>query len=190
MKKLILIALTSILTACNLTTYTYTDSSSKSTSTSHKGSSTTQTGTSDLDRGQFVGKWACETDGGSVGTSNKVILNQNGKTDYVGQVTVPKNEPMFQYEVQRTGTWSLTNDVLSYIFTNSNVQRANTPEMLRTIKTSADINAAENEFFAELKTATQNSNGKPVNMVVSDFTGDAFKITQKNRFGHCVRVTD
>lgn len=190
MKKLLLIALTSFLTACNLTTYTYTDSSGQSTSTSHKGSSTQTGGKSDLDRSQFVGQWACETDGGKVGTSNKVALSQDGQAKYVGQVTVPKDAPMFQYEVQRTGTWSLIRDELSYVFTNSTVQRANTPEMLRVIKTSADINAAENDFFAELKTATQNSNGRPVNMTVSDFTGDAFRITQKNRSGQCVRVTD
>ena len=147
---------------------------------------------SSVSRQYFVGKWACEMNGGNIGSSNTVKLAKDGYADYVGTLAIPKEDPLFQYQLERIGTWAFANDILTYQFSKSNFTRAHTFEMLKKIKTDKNLNAEENTTFDGLSAQMNNSSNRPVSLAVSDFTDQSFVITQKlpemTRTGICQRV--
>ena len=83
-------------------------------------------------------------------------------------------------------------NTLFYIFTQSSVERAHTSDMLRKIKTSKELNATENEYFAAVKSQMTKADQKPISLAVSDFTTQSFTIKQTvaetARTGRCVRA--
>lgn len=187
MKKIILATLISFLTACTLPLTQKTEAPVEEVPAPQQPAKPV------LDRTHFIGDWQCEMDGGKVGTSNKVKLSEDGHTTYLGTLKMPKDEPLLQYTIKRTGTWAFADNVLSYAFTKSSVERAHTYEMLRKIKTSKELNASENEYFATLKQQMSKSDLKPVKLAVSNFNEKSFNIQQQVndtvRKGHCQRPT-
>lgn len=179
MKKLLLVTLATFLASCS--TFQFPSTSKTETES-----------TSQISRKQFIGNWQCEMDGGKIGTSNKVKLSEDGHASYLGLITMPKEDPLFQYKVKRQGTWSFADNTLFYIFTQSSVERAHTSEMLRKIKTSKELNATENEYFAAVKSQMTKADQKPISLAVSDFTTQSFTIKQTvaetARTGRCVRA--
>jgi len=147
---------------------------------------------SSVSRQYFVGKWACEMNGGNIGSSNTVKLAKDGYADYVGTLAIPKEDPLFQYQLERIGTWAFANDILTYQFSKSNFTRAHTFEMLKKIKTDKNLNAEENATFDGLSAQMNKSNAKSVSLAVSDFTDQSFVITQKlpevTRTGICKKI--
>ena len=122
MKKLLLVASIALLSGCHLFTQSGT-----STTTSQP-----QTSVDTLTAKHFVGRWNCEMDGGKVGSSNQVNLGEDGVAKYIGLIAMPKENPAFQFEVTRDGTWSFANNTLAYVFKKSSVKRAHTDAMLNT----------------------------------------------------------
>lgn len=180
LKPLSVATATLFLTACTL----FTNSGSNSDQQPPKNT---------LDRNYFVGNWACEMDGVNIGSSNKVQLAQDGYATYDGLLTMPKNDPLLQYQIKRVGTWAFTveDKTLSYQFTKSKVERAHTYEMLKRIKTDRELNAKENESFAGLTSQMTKANSKPISLQVSNVEPKAFTITQTlgsvTRTGSCTR---
>lgn len=105
---------------------------------------------------------------------------------------MPKEAPIFQYQLERVGTWSFTNDMLSYQFSQSNFTRAHTFEMLKKIKTDKVLNEKENATFTNLSTQMQNASGRTFSLAVSNIADQSFVITQNlqgnPRTGLCKRV--
>lgn len=173
------------LTAC--TNNIFTTSSQQQSNTSQPNAKV-----SSVDRSYFVGSWACEMNGGNIGSSNTVKLAQDGYANYVGTFTMPKEAPIFQYQLERVGTWSFANDMLSYQFSQSNFTRAHTFEMLKNIKTNKELNEEENATFANLSKQMQNANNRTFSLAVSNISDQSFVITQNlqgnARTGMCKRV--
>lgn len=173
------------LTACTNNIFT--------TSSQHQPNSTQpNVKTASVDRSYFVGSWACEMNGGNVGSSNTVKLAQDGYASYVGTFTMPKEAPIFQYQLERVGTWSFANDMLSYQFSQSNFTRAHTFEMLKNIKTDKALNEEENATFTNLSAQMQNASNRTFSLAVSNIADQSFVITQNlqgnARTGLCKRV--
>lgn len=177
------------LTAC--TSHIFTTSSSKSNENAQPQPSY-PIKTSSVKADYFIGNWACEMSGGNTGSSNTVQLTRDGYAYYLGTFTMPKEEPLFQYQLERIGTWSFSNDVLTYQFSKSNFTRAHTFEMLKKIKTDKNLNAEENAIFNGRSSQLNNSSSKPVSLSVSDFTDQSFVISQQlaetTRTGICKRI--
>lgn len=177
------------LTACTNSIFTSNTSSSQ-----HQNSSSTQhpTQSSSVERNYFVGLWACEMNGGNIGSSNTVQLAQDGYVSYLGTFTIPKEDPLFQYQLERIGTWAFASDILTYQFNKSSFTRAHTFEMLKKIKTDKNLNAEENTTFDGLSAQMNNSSNRPISLEVSNFTDQSFVITQKlpeiTRTGICQRI--
>ena len=176
MKKLLLVASISLLSGCHLFTQSGT-----STTTSQP-----QTSVDTLTAKHFVGRWNCEMDGGKVGSSN-----QDGVAKYVGLIAMPKENPAFQFEVTRDGTWSFANNTLAYVFKKSSVKRAHTDAMLNNINSDKDVQAMEKEYFSSVKAQMSKANQKPIMLKVSNFSQHRFTISQtvgnSERSGHCSR---
>lgn len=179
------------LTACM--SHVFTTSSSKSNENAQPQPSY-PTKTSSVKADYFIGNWACEMNGGNTGSSNTVQLTRDGYAYYLGTFTMPKEEPLFQYQLERIGTWSFSNDVLTYQFSKSNFTRAHTFEMLKKIKTDKTLNAEENAIFNGRSSQLNNSSSKPVSLSVSDFTDQSFVISQQlaetTRTGICKRIIE
>jgi len=173
------------LTACTNSIFT-----SNTNSSQHQSSSSTQS--SSVERNYFVGLWACEMNGGNIGSSNTVQLAQDGYVSYLGTFAIPKEDPLFQYQLERIGTWAFASDILTYQFNKSSFTRAHTFEMLKKIKTDKNLNAEENTTFDGLSAQMNNSSSRPVSLEVSNFTDQSFVITQKlpevTRTGICKKI--
>lgn len=185
MKKLLLVASVSLLSGCHLFT------TSSSTSSSNTSQTQIATAPVQLTTAHFVGRWNCEMDGGKIGTSNQVNLGEDGVAKYVGLISMPKENPAFQFEVTRDGTWSFANDTLAYVFKKSVVKRAHTDAMLNNINSDKDVQAMEKEYFSNVKAQMTKANQKPIMLKVSEFSQHRFKISQTvgetTRTGTCSR---
>lgn len=181
MKKLLLVASVAALSGCQL----FTNSSSSNTSHTQVQEPV------QLTTAHFVGRWNCEMDGGKIGTSNQVNLGEDGVAKYVGLISMPKENPAFQFEVTRDGTWSYANDTLAYVFKKSSVKRAHTDAMLNNINSDKDVQAMEKEYFSNVKAQMSKANQKPIMLKVSEFSQHRFKISQTvadtTRTGTCSR---
>ena len=179
MKKLLLVASISLLSGCHLFTQSGT-----STTTSQP-----QTSVDTLTAKHFVGRWNCEMDGGKVGSSNQVNLGEDGVAKYIGLIAMPKENPAFQFEVTRDGTWSFANNTLAYVFKKSSVKRAHTDAMLNNINSDKDVQAMEKEYFSSVKAQMSKANQKPIMLKVSNFSQHRFTISQTvgntERTGQC-----
>lgn len=187
MKRIFLATVVSLLSACQLFPQTTASATSSATITK---APTPET----LTPSHFVGKWICEMNGGKIGTSNQVNLGEDGVANYVGLITMPKENPSFQYEISRTGTWSFANNTLSYAFKKSEVKRAHTEAMLANINSDKDVTEMEKEYFSNVKAQMTKSNQKPIMLAVSNFSQHRFTISQNvggtTRTGQCVRPTN
>ena len=175
------------LTACTNNIFTTTSSSQQQGSSSHFPANTAS-----VERNYFVGNWTCEMNGGNIGSSNSVQLAQDGYVSYLGTFTIPKEDPLFQYQLERIGTWSFASDILTYQFSQNKFTRAHSFEMLKKIKTDRNLNAEENTTFDGLSAQMNNSSSRPVALNVSEFMDQSFVISQNlqgtERTGLCRRV--
>ncbi|WGE59196.1 hypothetical protein [Actinobacillus equuli] len=176
MNKIFLATAVALLSAC--TTYTTNNTPAASRE------ATTQS---------FIGTWECRMDGGSIATSNKVELTQDGKATYLGKMVLPNDNPIFSYDINRNGTWNYANHTLTYKFTQGSVTRAHTDEIQQALKMDKALNSSEKQYYNALsKQMTKKSN--PINLAVSNFAQNSFTIQQKvgntARTGHCVRPTN
>ncbi|VEI48917.1 Uncharacterised protein [Actinobacillus equuli] len=99
-------------------------------------------------------------DGGSIATSNKVKLSQDGKATYLGKMVLPNDNPIFSYDINRNGTWNYANHTLTYKFTQGSVTRAHTDEIQQALKMDKELNSSEKQYYNALskqmtKKATQ-----------------------------------
>ncbi|WP_150539235.1 hypothetical protein [Actinobacillus vicugnae] len=173
MKKIVLATTVALLSAC--TTYT---------------TSTAPAASREATSESFIGEWECRMDGGSIATSNRVQLTADGQATYFGKMVLPNDNPIFGYDINRTGTWSYANHTLTYKFTQGSVMRAHTDEIQQSLKVDNALNSSEKQYYSALnKQMTKASN--PINLAVSNFAQNAFTIQQKvgntARTGHCVR---
>lgn len=177
MKKIILCATVSLLAACsNFNGF----SQSKA-----KNQTITDPTTTD-----FVGNWECRMDGG-VSSSNKVSLDKNGKATYIGNMVMPKEDPIFQYEIKRTGSWAYANHTLTYRFNKSAASRAHTEENQQLINSDAKIKETEQQYYNAITKQMSKAKQSTINLAVSNFAPNAFTIQQTvgetTRTGLCVR---
>ncbi|AIZ80361.1 hypothetical protein NYR70_10825 [Actinobacillus equuli subsp. equuli] len=176
MNKIFLATAVALLSAC--TTYTTSNAPSASREATIQ---------------SFIGEWECRMDGGSIATSNKVKLSQDGKATYLGKMVLPNDNPIFSYDINRNGTWNYANHTLTYKFTQGSVTRAHTDEIQQALKMDKELNSSEKQYYNALsKQMTKKSN--PINLAVSNFAQNSFTIQQKvgntARTGHCVRPTN
>jgi len=181
MKKLLLVASISLLSGCHL----FTQAGANTTT------SQSQISADVLTAKHFVGRWNCEIDGGKIVSSNQVNLGEDGAAKYVGLIAMPKENPAFQFEVTRDGTWSFNNNMLSYVFKKSSVKRAHTDAMLNNININKDVQVIEKEYFSSVKAQMSKANQKPIMLKVSNFSQRRFTISQTvgntERIGYCSR---
>lgn len=171
MKKILLISVMTLLSACN----------SVRNSSHHEMITPTSK--------HFVGEWAC-TMNGVAGTSNKVKLTKKGEAIYVGNVMLPAENPLFQYTLERTGSWAFADNILTYTFTKGKVSRSHTEAILANLKTDKTKNDLEKQYFDALNQQVSKSGKTNISLTVSNFTAKAFNIEQKVaetvRTGYCV----
>ena len=178
MKKLLFVGTISFLTACN------TFTSNKGVSVAADGSPTRQS---------FLGEWACQMDGGKIATSNAITLNADGSTTSMSKVSIPNDNPMFQYDVLRTGTWDYAKNKLTYRFTQGDVKRAHSEEIQQQLNSDKALSVTEAQYYELLTKQVKTSDQKPISIKVSHFTPNAFTIAQNvnqvARTGLCARPT-
>lgn len=176
MKKLLLITATTLLTACN--------SFINSTPTVKNEAITPTTE-------YFIGNWECAMNG-VASTTNKVKLGKDGKANYLGNVSLPAESPLFNYALERSGSWKFTDNTLTYSFTQSKVSRAHADEVQANLQANQELQNLEQQYFDALSQQTKKAGKTNVNLSVSNFTTKAFSIEQKVaetvRSGNCVRV--
>ncbi|AHG78171.1 hypothetical protein [Mannheimia varigena] len=176
MKKILLITVTALLTACN------SFINSGSTVKNEVITPTTE---------HFVGEWECAMNGVAA-TTNKVKLGKNGKANYLGNVTLPAEKPLFNYALERSGSWKFADSTLTYSFTQSKVSRAHSDEVQANLQANQELQSLEQQYFDALNQQTKKAGKAKVNLAVSNFTTKAFSIEQKVaetvRSGNCVRV--
>lgn len=138
----------------------------------------------------FIGNWECRMDGG-VATSNKVSLAKDGSATYLGKMFMPKENPIFQYDIQRTGVWSYANQTLTYKFGKGSVSRAHSEEIRQALTVDADLSESENDYYTLLNRQMTKGGQTTINLAVSNFTKNAFDIRQNigdtPRTGQCKR---
>lgn len=171
MKKILVVSTVALLSACN--------------SFINSGNNEVITPTAK----HFVGEWAC-TMNGVAGTSNKVKLTEKGKASYIGNMMLPAENPLFNYTLERSGSWAFADNTLTYTFTKGKISRAHTEEVLTTLKTDKEKNSLEQQYFDALRQQVNKSSKTDIKLTVSNFTKKAFNIEQKVadnvRTGSCV----
>ncbi|MFA9487748.1 MULTISPECIES: hypothetical protein [unclassified Mannheimia] len=177
MKKVLLITATTFLAACNIKFI--------NSSTTLKNEVITPT------TEHFVGEWECAMNGVAA-TTNKVKLGKDGKANYLGNVTLPAEKPIFNYALERSGSWKFADNTLTYSFTQSKVSRAHADEVQANLQANQELQSLEQQYFDALNQQTKKSGKTNVNLAVSNFTTKAFSVEQKVaetvRSGNCVRV--
>lgn len=176
MKKILLAIATTLLAACN---------SFINSSPAVKNEVITPT------TEHFVGEWECAMNGVAA-TTNKVKLGKDGKANYLGNVTLPAENPIFNYVLERSGSWKFADNTLTYNFTQSKVSRAHTDEVQANLQANQELQSLEQQYFDALNQQTKKAGKTKVSLAVSNFTTKAFSIEQKVaetvRSGNCVRV--
>lgn len=176
MKKILLITVTALLTACN----SFINSGSTVKNEVIKPTSE-----------HFIGEWECAMNGVAA-TTNKVKLSKDGKANYLGNITLPAENPIFNYALERSGSWKFADNALTYSFTQSKVSRAHTDEIQANLQANQELQNLEQQYFNALNQQTKKAGKTNVNLAVSNFTTKAFSIEQKVaeavRSGNCVRV--
>ncbi|MDH2997638.1 hypothetical protein A1D22_07890 [Pasteurellaceae bacterium LFhippo2] len=190
MKKLTLIALTSLLAACTQSGITTTIAentpepvATETTKTVKKAEKET------LSTKNFIGDWTCSMDGDKVASKNQVKLSEGGKATYQGKIALPAGNHTFHYALQRVGTWAYKNDVLAYHFTQSNVTRAHSSKTEQAMKSSKSLRATEKNYFDTIN--KELAKRQDIDLKVSKFSGKSFVMQQRlaksNRSGSCVK---
>ncbi|MDD0824511.1 hypothetical protein PTQ27_08545 [Mannheimia sp. AT1] len=173
MKKILVVSTVALLSACN----SFIDSNDNEIITP-----TSQ---------HFVGEWAC-TMNGVAGTSNKVKLTEKGGVTYLGNMILPAENPLFNYTLERSGSWAFADNTLTYTFTKGKVSRSHSEEVLENLKTDKEKNSLEKQYFDALRQQVNQSSTTNINLAVSNFTKKAFNIEQKVsgnvRTGSCVNT--
>lgn len=170
MKKVAIATLTTLLSACQFTGFGQTQISSKN----------------------FIGNWECRMDGGNISTANQISLGKDGKANYLGKIMLPKDNPMFQYDVKRTGSWAYANHTLSYQFTKSAVTPNHSEQVKESLKTDKELKAMEKEYYNAIHSQMTKPDQKSLNLSVSNVTPNSFSVMQNlnqtTRSGVCVKV--
>lgn len=139
----------------------------------------------------FVGEWECAMNGVAA-TTNKVKLHKDGKAYYLGNVTLPAEKPLFNYALERSGSWKFVDNTLTYSFTQSKVFRAHADEVQANLQANQELQSLEQQYFDALNQQTKKAGKTNVNLAVSNFTTKAFSVEQKVaetvRSGNCARV--
>ncbi|QLB18460.1 hypothetical protein [Mannheimia granulomatis] len=176
MKKILLAITTTLLAACN---------SFINSSPAVKNEVITPT------TEHFVGEWECAMNGVAA-TTNKVKLGKDGKANYLGNVTLPAENPIFNYALERSGSWKFADNTLTYNFTQSKVSRAHADEVQANLQANQELQSLEQQYFDALNQQTKKAGKTKVSLAVSNFTTKAFSIEQKVaetvRSGNCVGV--
>lgn len=178
MKKLSILSLSALLSACQLLPQT---------------STTKPTSSDELDQRHFVGAWSCELSDGKNSTASQIQLSENNSIDYQGIMSIPKDKPLMRYELTSKGNWSFAENTLTFLFNENQVKRAQTATMKKEVQEDAQKQYFEKNYFAQLQKmiAALNVKPTPVKWEVSNFSQQTFKISQKSksgvRTGQCVR---
>ncbi|WP_373818257.1 hypothetical protein [Glaesserella sp.] len=139
----------------------------------------------------FVGNWECRMDGGNISTTNQINLDKDGKAKYLGRIMLPRENPLFQYDVQRTGTWAYAENILTYQFSKSTVTPKHSDEIQKALKTDKELKTMEKEYYQAINSQMTKPEQKSVNLTVSNVTSDSFAVEQKLnqtiRTGICTR---
>ncbi|HGO5853955.1 TPA: hypothetical protein ACK3JH_000814 [Mannheimia haemolytica] len=176
MKKILLVTATTLLAACN------SFINSAPTVKNEVVTPTTE---------YFVGEWECAMNGVAA-TSNKVKLHKDGKANYLGNVALPAEQPLFNYALERSGSWKFAENTLTYSFSQSKVSRAHAEAVQVDLQANQELSGLEKQYFDALNEQTKKSGKTNIKLGVSNFTTKSFNIEQKVaeavRSGNCVRV--